>query len=1217
MPRYNKREEKCLTVKCKTVIPKRVLSLFVTGLVSVILAMVFTVPVFADTSNDGVDTGDPETIAKKKYTAATEQSADSWEITLWIDGAQKGDLIIYGPLSVRNTNGDPSLLQRLQWGPSKGVKNSTTKTGGTVAKQKTPKSVPWNNVGIRQTYMDDLTRLQNDMLNPMASAGQISMAEVQKILNQEKLIKAGTLTQEEIDAKVASGEFCHWLISMEPVHIIYWSNGTVITGSVAAFGFRYDMDKRQEMYNNWKSGSFGNWIPFTRAQSRANPERDEDAGFQMAPPDWKTPESKKWSVLNNAQYMRWFFKQGDTKVEEFPVPSDNYVLIYSKMKSVPPKEPPIKIPDDPTGSSTTPPPQGGFPPLHIFEYEMLAAIPTDWSKNSLGNTFGSDHEEHFIKEKTNAVPGYRVHTIEDTSNKCMLLLCKDPHTSHTDAQGCYEWVPPVEPNEDGTGGKEGYDKLICTEPLHVHTEAQGCFCVVLKDVVTERCDARVTYEWKTEPVLGAFNETDLRSESNVGKDTDHGAVYSQDYVNRYQMTRLGGMMDLEFISKGVVFKVYQWNNMVDSPGPKIYGPTQSGSYKSVTAKATEIAGPNKPFEAGFSVSFNSHRFAKWADPEPLHKAGGERGFIPLAGYMLDVSDQKQYIRFMEDRDLLIRTKWLLDEKEQSFIAAMYNGQPGTNIKWGHGGDDGTSSGDSDMDYENWWKWVAEDIITPDHTEFCPTHNNIPKDCACSRGASNGTDADFVQTPRAAVGRTLIVDNTMHGEKKEHLQDGMTYTIRRNEEGNDRFTLTVPSTKFVFSPTYRMYADYALDRNRAMENETPVWCLASDTDTAQFKDYVDLNLRGGETVVKAPWSRDYEDNGATDPNGKLKIPVTKSGNAYSVLTENSRLEITAVIHYWDEKFYQDHKKDPNNAQLDFSGNQIPNGGDSERPLKYNDVLLENTILKKYADSINRFLHSFADENFAFYTNLVGGTSVVSPFREYPSMNKEIFSGAPFSARQGELKLPDPFMSYPKLPLSVNISKGYVTNGKIVHEMDEKQGDLDNRINGALEVWDTPKSEGSTEWRASVFNSHVPDLVYDDDVVIKNVLVEDSWYVEDFEGLKVAVLKASVEFPAIRSNPATIYEKLSDFKTDLNAWSPQLTHPIARVDSDGENEVGIFGQGNSILIPKGSVGAGTNLITPPLEVYPGGVKGTTETLSDWPLCFKPYRFGVRGSAFDNAQ
>ena len=121
--------------------------------------------------------------------------------------------------------------------------------------------------------------------------------------------------------------------------------------------------------------------------------------------------------------------------------------------------------------------------------------------------------------------------------------------------------------------------------------------------------------------------------------------------------------------------------------------------------------------------------------------------------------------------------------------------------------------------------------------------------------------------------------------------------------------------------------------------------------------------------------------------------------------------------------------------------------------------------------------------------------------------------------------------------------------------------------------------------------------------------EPWYTEDFEGIKVCVIKGWIDLPAIRSNPATVYERLSDFRSSVNTWSPQMLHPI--IEADGGT--GLRGDGDLVVIEDGSVGAGTYLDIPPTTIYPGGVDSPL-SLSKWSISYKPDLFGVRGSVFD---
>ena len=135
-------------------------------------------------------------------------------------------------------------------------------------------------------------------------------------------------------------------------------------------------------------------------------------------------------------------------------------------------------------------------------------------------------------------------------------------------------------------------------------------------------------------------------------------------------------------------------------------------------------------------------------------------------------------------------------------------------------------------------------------------------------------------------RTLVVEDTLHGEARENMAPELSYFMRENEYANDRVSFFIPSTIFEFSPTYKMFADY--DLNCTGDDYEDIWCLASDVDKVQFIDVLDVNLIGGETNVRAPWSRDYEDQNATDPNTGEPINVVKGGSAITLIQPQAGL-----------------------------------------------------------------------------------------------------------------------------------------------------------------------------------------------------------------------------------------------------------------------------------------------------------------------------------------
>ena len=405
------------------------------------------------------------------------------------------------------------------------------------------------------------------------------------------------------------------------------------------------------------------------------------------------------------------------------------------------------------------------------------------------------------------------------------------------------------------------------------------------------------------------------------------------------------------------------------------------------------------------------------------------------------------------------------------------------------------------------------------------------------------------------------------------------------------TFRIPSTVFEFSPTYKMYATRHADGSDLSD----VWMLASDTDKVQFYDLLDFFLDEGETVVRAPWSRDYYAQDATDPNTKESVNMLTAGSAYHVVTSNSKLYVTGVVHYWDVNFFEPGSPERAAAEAD------------------------NQITQAYMDSVNGLLDSINDDNFGFYTNQIGGTTYGSKFRQWPDMNPEIFKGEEYISATGKtLSYTDPLEKYPKLQLTVNSEKGYVKNNKKI-TYSTVLGDY--RLNGGWTVWDSEQAQGDTRWTDTELHRFIAGINIDSERRLKEVLVNDrgdstdflpsngGWYNEDYEGIKVLVFQALIEIPAITSNPATLYEKLSDFRSDMNQWAPEMKHPIMQVDGTGAR-----GYGDNVILKKNSVGAGTYIDFPGMTIYSGGINGGGQQLSNWTVVWKPYLFGVRGSVFD---
>lgn len=816
---------------------------------------------------------------------------------------------------------------------------------------------------------------------------------------------------------------------------------------------------------------------------------------------------------------------------------DNYAVFWPQFNG----QPKTTIPNPEKLPDPTPATETGFDVVSIKSKEIIANIVTDWVPDTASNRLAANLKEIQIKEKTDTEGGKRV------------------HSKHSDGS---------------CGHKSG-------EPPNQTTCGSTIYEITY-------CDQLYTFQWTQKPTAW-FDEHDLKSESNVmGNTSVLASSYTVNNANKYQFTRKNGVMDVDWPDTGNVFDVFKWDNY-NTNGVQIIGDSGQSSYSSVTGYASPIGGV-EPFRSQFTDSINAHRFAKYKT-DNIPAGTVQTGIIPLAGYMFGTKANQDYLTWMQERGLAIRTAWKLNEVDAAKLKSMYDGDAGANIKWGHGGDRGTSNSDSDLIWNNTWQWsrVANTNAGSrrgSHGNHSPGNINHDDTCGSANYSAPISSADDLITPRAEFARTLEIESTEHGTALSNLIDSEDYYLRKNSYGNDRLTMRIPSTVFEFSPTYRMYADYTL--NERSDDYDLVWMLASDVDKVQFYDLLDFNLIQGETVVRAPWSRDYYDTQAADYNTREPISILKAGSAYHVLTSFSTLKVTGIIHYWDVEFFEPGSPERAAAEAD------------------------NQVVQAYMDSINSMLDSITDSNFGFYTNQIGGTTRSSKFRLWPDMNPEIFKGKEFVSYAGKtLSYVDPLDKYPKLELKPNLSYGYVTTGKQVNYSTIVADNY--RLDGNVSGWDSSHAVGDISWTDGELHKYIPDGNNKSAQRLQQVLVDgrgdQNWYIEDYEGIRVVVFEASVIIPAIESNPATLYEKLSDFRSDMNQWSPEMKHPIIQIDGSGSR-----GYGDDVIIKKNSIGAGTYMDMPNTTVYSGGIKSGGQTMNNWTVVFKPFIFGVRGNILD---
>lgn len=72
----------------------------------------------------------------------------------------------------------------------------------------------------------------------------------------------------------------------------------------------------------------------------------------------------------------------------------------------------------------------------------------------------------------------------------------------------------------------------------------------------------------------------------------------------------------------------------------------------------------------------------------------------MAWYTIDTQESIKYEEFMDECGLVKRTEGELDEKDSSNMDGMYGGHTSKNLTWGHSGDYGAGTADSDVIWNN-------------------------------------------------------------------------------------------------------------------------------------------------------------------------------------------------------------------------------------------------------------------------------------------------------------------------------------------------------------------------------------------------------------------------------------------------------------------------------------------------------------------------------------
>ena len=1223
--------------------------LITSALVAISLFATLSTSAFAtggiDSSGAGLGFGDSEVVAEDMPRTPGMES-DIWELSLYYFDTFQGSGLLIGPMgySQMETLGCGGGIC---WVDSKGTQlyaGSLSEADSFGEVYFPDVSYPWSQGGVFKDWGRDPENMKEKLLFTVnygsSSHGHaFNNAAYQKLKDMIDECTSGEKSYAELQAMVDAKTAFPFFVSARP-HLPAFLP-TSSAGSEAGA----QLITRERLYNIYKN--YDTKYYFNMYRYLCNPwfTETQEAHRWGQPDQWTVSKQYVNGVKNGMSVLL-------NGVNDYRL---NYVIFWFDPLGQETTEEPEETPDpDPIPL----PDETGFPEMHIYEWELVAGFLEEWQPDTEGNIYGGVTAEGSksmikIQEKALCWPTQFIH---NNSNRTQSYHCYHSGSCRGHSSSCWEEYEYYCDDEDCTRCPHEDEYLDCK----CTCGGTGCWNWYYPEGY---CHWDYWFKWTPDPT-GTMQESKLESLDNIQGNTAQTTIktWNNYKVNKYELTRVGNDPDLKLHDLGQVYVTWKWVNNVQVSGPG-FSDWGMGSCYNARWNVPNGSDP-EPFESGFNDEFNAHRMAKHRTNSQIATTIGERAIIPMAGYMMNLDGNIKYKEWAAQRVIDARILWYMNEDNSSWYDAMYKGSS-HNVSWGHGGDWGTTTGDSDMEWPNDWQWKrapqgsgggggahTTSSTTTYHKDTLgsPTHNSIPM------GEGPTQSAEAIRTPRAVFQRTLIVDDSVTAETQPHTHDEIVAYVRHNQYGNDRLTFSIPSTIFMFSPTYKMYADFnytngSRPSSHTSGDYTPVWVLAHHTETMQFTDIIDVNLLGCETVVKSrAWSNDYEDRNLMDPNGNGPIQVVKAGDTYNVETGPGKLVVTAVVHLWDNAFWDNSNSNTNLNPQRGVGNIYPNPAQANNiniqyelhgktPAKDDDggiqdvgtsaigSVSDNSIMDSYMQTCETILDGFNPSNIGWYTNLAGGCGTGTDqataangkvYERFCGVNPILKGGSFTHPVYGTTMNIDPSIirNYAKLRLTTNTVSAKTHTKTLADQY---------RLDGLVDGWDSKLASESgitNKWTKSVFDTYINDnpsqIPYDCVSAFQGTVLgtagANNWLVEDYEGIVPMIIQYEKEIDYVRSNDAQVYEHLSDFKSSLNAWSPQVTSPNVA----GECTYGNFritgGGEATVRIEEGSVAAGMAWALPDFEVYPDGIDGSKETMGNWIITVKPDYFGVRGSTFD---
>lgn len=190
--------------------------------VTILSAMLFTTPALTTNGNiDGDHAHDDNagSGAMLQDTSKVNSDDGSWEVSFYCKDAFRGGFLVGGPDTLQAAHGDLTVVKNTPWFFSNGIRlaDGASTTISAEMHPLTPKytdDAATENWGTNPEIMESFV-LQNIVMASDYSRGNMSPSEAEEIV--QMIRDAKTATPEETKAKVDSGEWFPFFVSMRPV----------------------------------------------------------------------------------------------------------------------------------------------------------------------------------------------------------------------------------------------------------------------------------------------------------------------------------------------------------------------------------------------------------------------------------------------------------------------------------------------------------------------------------------------------------------------------------------------------------------------------------------------------------------------------------------------------------------------------------------------------------------------------------------------------------------------------------------------------------------------------------------------------------------------------------------------------------------------------------------------------------------------------------------